>query len=103
MAAPATAHPRAPVDGDGVDGLGEWELALSWKDRLHPISNLPPAPAHLQLAAARELQRRMDAQAAAKKRRLAKQKTKSSAKASAGISKEKRIAVAESERTACGW
>jgi hypothetical protein len=103
-ASPATAIVAAPP-AHAPAGLQprDHASALSgphaWACGLHRVNfnDLPPVPAHLQRSAARELQRRVNAQAAAKERRLAKQKERHLAKQnakgaqpSAGISKEKR-------------
>ena len=90
-ASPSTAIVAAPP--------AHTPAALQPPGHIHRVNfnDLPPAPAHLQRSAARELQRRVNAQAAAKERRLAKQKERRLAKQnakgaqpSAGISKEKR-------------
>ena len=91
-ASPATEIPPAHASA----GLQPRDHASAGLHRVN-FNDLPPVPAHLQRSAARELQRRVNAQAAAKERRLAKQKERHLAKQnakgaqpSAGISKEKR-------------
>ena len=87
-ASPATAIVAAPP-AHAPAGLQPRNHASAGLHRVN-FNDLPPVPAHLQRSAARELQRRVNAQAAAKERRLAKQNAKAGAQPSPGICKEKR-------------
>ena len=70
-ASPATAIVAAPP-AHAPAGLQPPDHASAGLHRVN-FNDLPPVPAHLQRSAARELQWRVNAQAAAKERRLAKQ------------------------------